>query len=45
MQTLSDVMNVPTEVAVTQQAGAMGAAMYAAVSSNILKLSSKRKKD
>ena len=35
MQTLSDVMNVPIEVAATQQAGAMGAAMYAAVASNI----------
>lgn len=35
MQTLSDVMNVPIEVAATQQAGAMGAAMYAAVAANI----------
>ncbi len=35
MQTLSDIMEVPITVAATQQAGALGAAMFAATSANI----------
>lgn len=35
MQTLSDIMGVPIKVAATQQAGALGAAMCAAVASGI----------
>ncbi|MFA6862954.1 MAG: ribulokinase [Dysgonamonadaceae bacterium] len=37
MQTLSDIMGVPITVASTEQAGALGAAMFAAVSANIFK--------
>ena len=39
MQTLADVMGVPIKVAATQQAGALGAAMCAAVSVLILSIS------
>lgn len=35
MQKLSDIMGVPISVAATQQAGALGAAMFAAVSANV----------
>ena len=35
MQTLSDIMGVPIKVAATQQAGALGAAMCAAVASGV----------
>ena len=35
MQTLADVMGVPIKVAVTQQAGALGAAMLAAVAAGL----------
>ena len=35
MQTLSDIMGVPIKVAATQQAGALGAAMCAAVSAGV----------
>src|SRR5690606_11523964 len=35
MQTLSDVLNMPIKVAVSEQACALGAAMFAAVASGI----------
>jgi L-ribulokinase len=35
MQSLADVMGVPIKVAATQQAGALGAAMCAAVSAGV----------
>lgn len=35
MQTISDIMGVPIKVSATQQAGALGAAMFAAVSAKI----------
>lgn len=35
MQMLSDIMGVPISVAATQQAGALGTAMFAAVSANV----------
>ena len=35
MQTISDIMGVPIKVSATQQAGALGAAMFAAVSAKV----------
>ena len=35
MQTLSDIMEIPIKIAAAQQAGALGAAMCAAVSAGI----------